>query len=173
MSPRPSRRDYQALLQCLYQSLAPFCAAMDDALDGYAHPVLSPADLPRFLLADLNDLDACASHALSPSPFQCPAIESEAEWLGAWYVLEGAALGGAVIAPQLRRHLGADLPVRYLAERGEPEHRRWQQFDAHFSGILEHSELLEPVISGAKLSYGLIAQAMQAAQQRRDRSSAD
>lgn len=57
------------------------------------------------LIADLSDLGLEA-----PDEADGPALEGEAELLGALYVLEGSRLGGAL----LKRSVAPDLPARFL-----------------------------------------------------------
>lgn len=161
MSPAPSQRDYVALLSALYSWLPSFCATLDASLGRYAHPLISPLDLVDWLRADLDELAVCSSAlqaALTREVLDKPAVA-----LGAWYVLEGAVLGGVVIAQHLQQQLGDTLPLRYLAHRGGSGHERWAIFEEHFEAILADAQLLEPVLRGATTCYELTARAMRSA----------
>jgi heme oxygenase len=161
MSPAPSQSDYVALLSALYAWLPSFCATLDASLGPYAHPLISPLDLVDWLRADLEELAVGSSVTQASLPNE--ALHNPAVSLGAWYVLEGSVLGGAVIARHLQQRLGDALPLRYLALRGGSGHDRWALFDTHFERVLADSELLEPVLHGATTCYQLTARAMRSA----------
>jgi heme oxygenase len=57
-------------------------------------------------------------------PASVPSIRSLAEAMGAAYVVEGSAIGGALLAKSVVRSLGEDAPRRYVALRGDKARRR-------------------------------------------------
>lgn len=76
--------------------------------------------------------DAQPADALG-APFESlPAIDTAAEALGVMYVLEGASLGGRVIARHLERHLGLSngRGYSYFCAYGTAVGAMWQQFRA-------------------------------------------
>ncbi len=76
------------------------------------------------LREDLAELGA--TPALVPAP-RLPALDSRAAELGASYVLEGSALGGAVLAREIGRGLAPERPpLRYLTLYGERLAERWR-----------------------------------------------
>lgn len=84
--------------------------------------------LPQ-LAADLAALGLACPPALEAPP---PALASDAEYLGACYVLEGSTLGGRVIAAQLGPRLGLE-PARGLSFflcYGAEADARWSEFGA-------------------------------------------
>ncbi len=83
------------------------------------------ADFPP-RLADLqSDLAALGA---SPFPLmaELPKFDSDAQRIGAMYVIEGSNLGGIVIARLLDESLPADVPRRFFANSGGK--RRWEKF---------------------------------------------
>ena len=160
MSPQVTRGDYASLLNHLRGAFGELCPHINAALGNYRHDRLSPVDLLGFLERDLRSLDPdpVAHDALPP----LPALGSPDEALGAWYVLEGSAMGGKSISTRLRRSLGDDLPVAYLAERGGRGRERWQQFDAFFEAQLTDEETLAQVTAGANACFAYIAALMAA-----------
>ncbi len=75
------------------------------------------------LRADLEALGEAAPE--EPPPL---LLASEAEAIGAAYVLEGSALGGLVLAAKVRDALGDHVPTRYLQLRGREAPARWRWF---------------------------------------------
>ncbi|MWJ26648.1 hypothetical protein GPM19_00240 [Halomonas sp. ZH2S] len=75
------------------------------------------------LEADLKALGIVPPRA---SALALPVAATPAILAGQCYVLEGSRLGGQVIARQVRRTLGATVPVSYF-DSPQPE-ARWQRF---------------------------------------------
>lgn len=130
MSEHVSVADYRAYLA----GLARPYRLLEPAL----HAHCAPATLERLgVRARLPHLERdLAGLNLNPPPYRHAAlaavIRTETDALGGLYVLEGATLGGRVIAAQLRRHLGAaadPLPFHFLGTRMEtaPSHH-WKHF---------------------------------------------
>lgn len=82
------------------------------------------------LHADLRVLDGSARPP--GAPCLVPLLASDLERVGAWYVVEGATLGGSVIAAQLSRRLGIgrDNGGRFFDVYGPQRQRRWEEFCA-------------------------------------------
>lgn len=55
-------------------------------------------------------------------------LEDEAAAFGCAYVIEGSALGGVVLARNVRDELGSDVSTAYLALRGVETTARWRWF---------------------------------------------
>jgi heme oxygenase len=89
---------------------------------------------PELTVADLSDLDG---------------------QLGAWYVLEGSALGGRVIARRIRDSLGdAAGALSYFSGEGHGTAARWQRFQS-FANRLERCGAVgyDEVLRGAERTY--------------------
>lgn len=145
-----SRGAYVALLERLHGFYEPLeswlCAhAAADTLTGIDFE--RRRKLP-FLRADLAELASDSFSRLEPCGY-VPRPTGELARVGAWYVVEGATLGGRVIGAHLARHLGlspstgASFFDCYGAER---EHR-WHAFCAGLISI--PSENADEVASGA------------------------
>jgi heme oxygenase len=108
------RRDYARALRALYGPQA----ALEAWLADFLPAAILPPRLPD-LAADLAALGVTPWPLAVPLPAwpAHPAVR-----LGVAYVIEGANLGGAVIA----RHLPVDFPRRFFANAGGPV--RWQRF---------------------------------------------
>lgn len=158
LSPLVTEADYRALLSHLHLAFDAYCPLLAENLGPLAHTELSPVDLPAFLETDLRAMNCWPPAGMSL--LDPPPPESPARALGAWYVLEGSALGGVVIATQLRDALGQTLPVTYLAEREAGPESRWQRFDDFFEALLGEEQVLQGVIEGAVSCYRYTASIM-------------
>jgi heme oxygenase len=70
--------------------------------------------------------------------------------LGALYVLEGASLGGQVIARHLRSNVRGDTPsMRYFTSYGERTGAMWKSFGSALSGWSVTAALDDAVVAGA------------------------
>ena len=80
------------------------------------------------------------------------AVGDEPAALGGLYVLEGATLGGRVIARRLRQSWGSrpELPFAFLEFGGEHLGSQWRRFgDALEAWAVAHSGVDEAIIDGA------------------------
>lgn len=84
-------------------------------------------------------------------PAHVPAIRSVAAALGALYVLEGATLGGQIIARQLRRELGSAVEpcIAFFSGYGERTGPMWKRFRADTDRFL--ARLAEPERAAAEV----------------------
>jgi heme oxygenase len=144
-----TREHYGEVLRRLHALHAAACPAIDGARGHLGHGELRAVDLMAGLRRDLEDLALCAPE---PPAGRTLCLADAHEALGAWYVMEGAALGGSVIATHLRRHLGDDLPLAHFAGRGE---RRWPRFLAHLDHAVSDEVALRRALEGARRAYGL------------------
>ncbi len=115
-------------------------------LDGFGHACASilegvgdvlpaalragPAHRRERLAADLAWLGRAQATPPPAEPFRDPDHA-----LGAWYVHEGAALGGLLIAAEVRRRLPQASPAtRFFAGEGRATAARWRRFQAVLTG---------------------------------------
>jgi heme oxygenase len=80
--------------------------------------------------SDLADLGETPSAVDSPRSLD---IDGAAAAFGVRYVIEGSALGGAVLARTVQQALGADAPTRYLNVHGSELGARWRAFMAELA----------------------------------------
>lgn len=104
------------------------------------------------LLADLNDLGLTA-----PAPVEPPVLTSEAEVLGAVYVLEGSRLGGAV----LFRTAPFDAPRRFLEPDGTGP--RWRSLVALLDARLIDTDQIDAAVRSARSVFRCFHEAAGAA----------
>jgi heme oxygenase len=117
---------YRALLERLrgfYGPLEERLAAQAEAVPGLDFPARRKTPL---LDADLRTL---AGHS-SPPATALPAVETPSQALGVLYVLEGATLGGKLIARAARRRLGVtpEAGAAFFAAYGSGAAARWRSF---------------------------------------------
>ncbi len=154
----PALADYSALLAALANPMAEFDRAIEAGLN--SHPD-APAYRPR---SPLLGADLAALGARPPAPGPPGWRPRGPETAGVRYVVEGAALGGAVLARQLGQRFGprADPACAYLriGEGLAPDH--WSLItawlDAYGSRRPEHGAA---VIAGAVKAFEQIEQALE------------
>ena len=145
-----SLREYCALID----RLLGFYEPLEARLFGYRNHALSrKIDLETrrkvpALYADLATLNPALFRASEVCPY-IPALDSEASAIGAWYVVEGATLGGRIIGDHLSRRLGisADSGARFFNCYGDLRERNWNEFCGVLAS-LQRTEARE-VVAGA------------------------
>jgi len=106
------------------------------------------------IACDLADLDA---HLPDPAPC-APEIGTPAHGLGWLYVIEGSALGGAVLlklASQLGLH--ADFGARHLAPAPEGVAAAWRRFVAELDAIILDPPQEAAALQGAEAAFARVA----------------
>jgi heme oxygenase (biliverdin-IX-beta and delta-forming) len=143
--------DYLRALADVYATLEPnLFGALDEGLQ-------NDLGVRRKLPAILDDLRK-QGHPHRPSSANEPSPTGAGTAVGGIYVLEGATLGGRVIAKHLRRCLGATLgPTAFLDFHGEQASAAWKRFagildELPANGRVDQSE----VIAGARSTFALI-----------------
>jgi heme oxygenase len=92
-----------------------------EAVPDHARRVKAPA-----LDADLGARGAARDR--EREPVRAPEVRTVGEAMGVAYVLEGATLGGAVIARNVEATLGPETPMRYLRVYGDELGAMWRTF---------------------------------------------
>lgn len=75
----------------------------------------------------LLDLKNLGEHRVEIIPMKMPRIENSAHALGVLYVLEGSTMGGEMIAKELKKTLGEDIPTSYFNPYGEQKMEMWME----------------------------------------------
>lgn len=128
---------YVRLLTRLYG----FHRAFEARLDLYGRGVFAGEPVRSSLLAsDLAALGVSAAlQAAAPLCDTLAPIESDAQALGAIYVVEGSALGGAQIARALSEASSVSVACRFFSNDGAPA-RGWKELLARLGGIADPQE---------------------------------
>lgn len=138
---------YRLLLQAFYGFHAPLEARLARAppAPGFAWPA-------RAALLE-RDLRAMGAPAVARLPLcgQLPALESAARRAGCLYVIEGACLGGPIIARGLRERLGLGptTGAAFFAGEGAGTAARWSQVIAWIEGLAQEGAPQEEMVSAA------------------------
>ena len=143
-----SRVAYEAFLRGSLAALQPLESQLDTASRG-------PESRCHLLLEDLASLGAqSAPKAL----LEVPNLDSEAARLGARYVVEGSALGGAVLARALDARLGLNGGAqRFLTMHGARLSDHWRSFVQELEdwGQRASGEMRIEACESAKAVFGL------------------
>lgn len=99
------------------------------------------------------------------SPGVSPVLATVDHRLGAWYVLEGASLGGLVIAAEIRRRLPAAAPATtYFAGEGPGTAARWRRFHGVLAGWEDRgAAAADRVVTGALNTFGTLEDQLRSA----------
>ena len=144
-----TRVEYSELLQKYYGYYLP----LETLLLALPVPVFQPSRAKHSLLKD--DLGFLTSHQ-PIDPVICrklPEVDSVPSALGICYVLEGATLGGQMIAKKLKISLG--LPhqegLKFFSGYGSETGKMWNSFKAHTRNIVctpkESAVMLEAALN--------------------------
>lgn len=105
------------------------------------------ADWPERRRADLLRADLADLGIEAPRSAGTPSLATEAEMLGAIYVIEGSRLGGAVLSSRL----AGEAPARFLAARARPG--AWRQLLALLDARLDDPASLGSAVAAARACF--------------------
>lgn len=108
------------------------------------------------LLDDLAALGANPAVAPRVSPAMLPLLPTFAHAIGAFYVVEGATLGGRLILRDLERRIGQQIvgATRFYGGRGDAAGAMWQAFRAALDGMgRERPRFCADAVTGAKHTF--------------------
>ncbi len=153
-SPTVTRDDYLKYLHALADVYAALEGSLLDALD---ENIRNDLGVRPKLPAILDDLAEQGQPHVSRASALIPPTGSGAA-LGGLYVLEGATLGGRVIAKHLRRCLGPALgPTAFLDFHGEQASAAWKGFSSGLDNLFADGRVDgAEVIAGARSTFDLI-----------------
>ncbi len=153
-SPSVTREDY---LDYLYALADVYDAVEGSLLDALDEEIRNDLGVRPKLPAILEDLaEQGRQHVPRASPPIAPTGSGAA--LGGLYVLEGATLGGRVIAKHLRRCLGPVLgSAGFLDFHGEHSSAAWKRFASILDSLPAHGRM-DPgeVVSGACTTFAVV-----------------
>jgi heme oxygenase len=120
-------------------SRAGYCSLLRRLLGLYAPLELAlglPPERSLWLQSDLDSLEACSAGPVPLCPY-LPRVDNLAQRLGARYVIEGAALGGQLLAGRLDSVLGHGEPAgrRFFIGRGTASGSAWRSFLAELAAF--------------------------------------
>ncbi|SDX46938.1 biliverdin-producing heme oxygenase [Thiocapsa roseopersicina] len=160
-SPSVTREDYLDYLHALAEVYAALEGSLLDALDEAIRNDLGVRPKLPAILEDLAEQGQ--PHIPHPSTQLAPTGSGAA--LGGLYVLEGATLGGRVIAKHLRRCLGPALgSAGFLDFHGEQSSAAWKRFASILDSLPAHGRM-DPteVIAGACTTFSMVHRMLEGA----------
>jgi heme oxygenase len=138
-------------------SRAGYCSLLMRLLGLYAPLELAlglPPERSLWLQADLDSLEACSAGCVPLCPY-LPRVDNLAQQLGARYVIEGAALGGQLLAGRLDSLLGHGGPAgrRFFIGRGTASGSAWRSFLAELAAFETEAGQRDAVIEAASDTF--------------------
>jgi heme oxygenase len=104
-----------------------------------------------------QDLTAMGALAMPPGP-QAAAGSSLAVYVGVRYVLDGARMGGLVLARLIERSLGPRAPTEFFKGEGAQTGPHWAMFTAWMEDVAPHLDA-QAAQSAAAWAFGVFLQA--------------
>lgn len=154
-----TEREYVELLQKYYGFYYP----MESLLQSLKEPVFQRSRGKHFLLIeDLRFLNAEESFQL-PICQKLPAVVDVPSALGICYVLEGAALGGQIIAKRLKSSLGLEdqAGLKFFIGHGTETMTVWNAFKEQTRDIVRTHEDSTKMLNAAIETFSSLSDWMQ------------
>lgn len=149
---------YRTLLQRFYGYYQPLEAVLRDAVSRFDLPLdLAARQKSRLIARDLAALGLSDDRLRSiPRAPALPATESREAALGCLYVVEGATLGGQVIARRMRQEFGAPIEsaVAFFSSYGADVGQRWLTFCSLLADVLHNPDAEQTVVASAVAMFG-------------------
>ena len=146
-----SPHTYAPVLQAFRSLYAP----LEQALDRSPLTLAVVPDFAERRKTGWLDEDLAALGAPVPSDLPVPPLDTVEDVAGACYVLEGATLGGAVVAREL-----PDVPHRFFASYGSRRGAMWASFRGHLRTLEEQGVDEARTVASARRTFGLFERAV-------------
>jgi heme oxygenase len=156
LDPDLSLDRYRRILGYFFGFYAPIeggVARVASAVPGLGLPLRARTGL---IESDLLSLGwSCREVAELPRCTELPPLSRPEELAGCLYVLEGACLGGRVIAPALRERLGvaADSGASFFIGAAERTPARWRVFLAWLEGLVQAGAPTAAIVASARATF--------------------
>lgn len=145
----------------------PFYRSLEHAIVGFfQRSTVSFAYTPKlpWLIADLQYFGGGPDEASSdPQPLRAVfEINTLGQLLGVMYAVEGATLGGQLIAQQVAAHLGlkANAGARFFNGYGPQTGHRWEQFLLYLEMHGSDAIVRDQAVSAAKTTFSRVREAL-------------
>lgn len=145
-----SPETYAPVLQAFRSLYAP----LEQALDRSPLTLAVVPDFAERRKTAWLDADLAALGAPVPADLEVPPLPTVEDIAGVCYVLEGATLGGAVVAREL-----PDLPHRFFASYGSRRGAMWAGFRGNLHALDEHGVDCERTVASAQRAFELFERA--------------
>jgi heme oxygenase len=145
-----SPETYVPVLQAFRSLYAP----LERALDRSPLTLAVVPDIAERRKTAWLDEDLAALGAPVPTDLDVLPLTTVEDVAGACYVLEGATLGGAVVAREL-----PDVPHRFFASYGSRRGAMWASFRGHLQALDERGVDQERTVAAARRTFALFERA--------------
>lgn len=154
-------REYAELLMLMHAFVRPLEHDIALHLGADLRKTLQARAKTGRLAKDIEALGYGVDLQRAPSVIR-PDIESGAAALGAWYVLEGASLGGRVIVKQLHRQLGTSIAGATSFYEGHGQHTAatWREFQAMLDAALSSEHDITQAVAAANATFAALEQTL-------------
>jgi heme oxygenase len=152
---------YRRILECFFGFYVPVEAGIARASS--AGPALGLPLRERAVLVESDLLSLGLSRrdvAELPRCADLPRLSGTEEIAGCLYVLEGACLGGQMIAPALRERFGItrESGASFFVGDGEETKARWSVFLAWLEGLEHAGARIDEIVASARATFLSFAQ---------------
>jgi heme oxygenase len=147
---------YRRILECFFGFYAPIEAGVARGASAGPMKALPLRARTGLIERDLISLGSSLRQvAALPRCAELPRLSCPEELAGCLYVLEGAALGGRVIAPALRERLGVanGSGASFFIGDADGTHARWSVFLAWLEGLVEAGAPTAEIAAAARATF--------------------
>ena len=154
LDPRATPQDLRGILRAFYGFYAPLESRIYAAARGSLREDVRRRQKTQWLVHDLVAMgDTTETIAQLPCCTDLPKVVFQNQLLGVLYVLEGATLGGQVIAEALRRHIGNKVSARFFTPYGERTTAMWESYLHLLAELTTDEEAERYVLASARATF--------------------
>jgi heme oxygenase (biliverdin-IX-beta and delta-forming) len=156
LGPDLSQGRYRRILECFFGFYAPIEAGIARAASVGPALGLPLRDRTRLIESDLLSLGLSRREVVDlPRCADLPRLSGPEELAGCLYVLEGACLGGRVIAPVLRERLGVarGSGASFFIGDAEGTQARWRVFLDWLEGLVRAGAPRGEIVASARATF--------------------
>ncbi len=129
LDPRITSHELRGILRAFHGFYAPLESKIEAVARGFLQGEVRRRQKTQWLVHDLVAMgDTKESIRQLPCCTDLPHLDVPGQLLGVLYVLEGATLGGQVIAEALRKRMGQDVSTRFFTPYGEQVTAMWESY---------------------------------------------
>ena len=161
LDPGLSLQRYRQVLEIFYGFYAPIESGLARLAAAGPSRCLSLRARSELLEGDLVALGRSRREVIElPRCRRLPPLAKQEELAGCLYVLEGASLGGRVIARALDRGLGIakDSGASFFAGDAQATSARWREVLAWLDGLVQEGARRDEVVAAARATFLAFAQ---------------
>jgi heme oxygenase len=156
LDPGLSLGRYRQILECFFGFYAPIEAVVASVASACHALGLSPRARSGLIESDLLSLGLSRRELAGlPRCVELPRLSCPEELAGCLYVLEGACLGGRVIAPVLHQRLGVAQGTgsSFFVGDADGTQARWSVFLAWLEGLVDAGAPTAEIVASARATF--------------------